>query len=194
MLDAWRDWPSGKLLLIGAAGAGKTHLAHVWAEMAGAVLFDPAQEQGLIGQNCVVDGLETLVGDHAREERLFHLHNHLQSAGHALLVTSAVEPARLTFALPDLQSRMMGTQLVRIEGPDEALIAGVMAKLFDDRQLIVAPPVISYAATRLPRTLAAVHQLVGAVDALALERAKPVTRALMAEVLDTLPLSPDDVS
>ena len=36
MIDAWRDWPNRKLVLKGAHGSGKTHLAHVWAEMSGA--------------------------------------------------------------------------------------------------------------------------------------------------------------
>jgi hypothetical protein len=30
-VDGWRDWPFGKLVLVGPEGAGKTHLAHVWA-------------------------------------------------------------------------------------------------------------------------------------------------------------------
>ena len=34
MIDA--PWPQGKLVLSGPEGAGKTHLAHVWAEDTGA--------------------------------------------------------------------------------------------------------------------------------------------------------------
>jgi hypothetical protein len=34
-VDGWRDWPFGKLVLVGPEGAGKTHLAHVWAAGAG---------------------------------------------------------------------------------------------------------------------------------------------------------------
>lgn len=33
----WPDWPSHALCLIGPRGSGKTHLAHVWKEMSGAV-------------------------------------------------------------------------------------------------------------------------------------------------------------
>ena len=40
MVEAWRDWPGGKLALTGAGGSGKTHLAHVWAADAGAVVVD----------------------------------------------------------------------------------------------------------------------------------------------------------
>ena len=29
--EAWRGWPSGKMLLVGPQGSGKTHLARLWA-------------------------------------------------------------------------------------------------------------------------------------------------------------------
>ncbi len=35
-IDGWRDWPTGKLVLCGATGSGKTHLAHVWAAQSSA--------------------------------------------------------------------------------------------------------------------------------------------------------------
>src|SRR4029078_6334872 len=35
-VERWPDWPSLNLLLIGPQGAGKTHLASVWAADAGA--------------------------------------------------------------------------------------------------------------------------------------------------------------
>jgi len=38
-LDGWRDWPQGKMVLVGPAGAGKTHLAHIWAGETGAALL-----------------------------------------------------------------------------------------------------------------------------------------------------------
>ncbi|MFV0473788.1 MAG: chromosomal replication initiator DnaA, partial [Pikeienuella sp.] len=31
LIDGWRNWPNRVLSLTGPEGAGKTHLAHVWA-------------------------------------------------------------------------------------------------------------------------------------------------------------------
>ena len=45
MIDAWRDWPNRKLVLKGAHGSGKTHLAYVWAEMSGARIIRAIPEQ-----------------------------------------------------------------------------------------------------------------------------------------------------
>jgi hypothetical protein len=41
-VDAWPDWPARRMALVGPAGAGKTHLAHVWAARSGAQVLPAA--------------------------------------------------------------------------------------------------------------------------------------------------------
>ena len=36
MIERWPDWPDRVLALVGPEGAGKSHLAAIWAEMSGA--------------------------------------------------------------------------------------------------------------------------------------------------------------
>src|SRR3979490_2417499 len=36
LVDSWPDWPNRTLLLAGPEGSGKSHLAAIWAEQAGA--------------------------------------------------------------------------------------------------------------------------------------------------------------
>src|ERR1700726_3146636 len=36
LIDAWPDWPNRIMLLVGPEGSGKSHLATIWAEQAGA--------------------------------------------------------------------------------------------------------------------------------------------------------------
>src|ERR1700720_3976359 len=36
LIDSWPDWPNRIMLLVGPEGSGKSHLAAVWAEEAGA--------------------------------------------------------------------------------------------------------------------------------------------------------------
>ena len=59
----------------------------------------------------------------------------------------------------------------------------MLVKLFADRQLHVRPEVVSYLARRIERSFAAAESAVAALDRLSLERKKPVTRALAAEIL-----------
>jgi chromosomal replication initiation ATPase DnaA len=60
----------------------------------------------------------------------------------------------------------------------------VLVKLFADRQLLVEPPALAFAALRLERSLAAARAFVAALDREALAQGRPVTRALAAKVIE----------
>src|SRR5258706_9598455 len=36
LIDSWPEWPNRIMLLVGPEGSGKSHLAPIWAEQAGA--------------------------------------------------------------------------------------------------------------------------------------------------------------
>lgn len=189
-VDAWRDWPGGKMLLVGPAGAGKTHLAHVWADMTAAAMVQgdslaQADLPGLSAAGCVVvEDAEAVAGDPLAEAALFHLHN-LVTQGHSLLITAASPPRDWGAALPDLISRLQAAPLTRLDPPDDVLLSAVLIKLFADRQLTVAPSLIPYLVSRMNRSIGAARALVAALDATALAQGRAINRALAAEVLDS---------
>lgn len=186
-IDRWQDWQGAKLLLIGPAGSGKTHLLHLWAEAAGAqVVAAAALAQAdlpdLARTPVAVEDAEQIAGDAAGEAALFHLHNMMSVQG--LLISAAKPPRDWGVALPDLLSRMQAISIAALAPPDDALLSAVLVKLFSDRQITVPPNLISYLVQRMDRSLAAARVLVAQLDATALARGRPVTRALAAEVLD----------
>lgn len=184
----WRDWPEGKLLLIGPHGAGKTHLAHVWAMETGAVLCrgDALVAGDLAeGQSLVVDDADGVAGNAAAETALFHLHNMVLQGGGRLLLTARTPPRDWGLQLPDLASRMSATDVARLDAPDDALLSAVLVKLFADRQITVPPNLVAYLVTRMERSVAAAAGLVAALDQRALATRRPVTRSLAVELLDT---------
>ena len=187
-VEGWAGWPGGKLVLAGPPGAGKTHLAHIWAEAAGATRIAACDLQTPhlrdLGPRVVVEDAEAAAGQPAREEALFHLHNLILPAGR-LLVTAASPPRDWGLRLPDLLSRMQAAPLARLEAPDDALLSAVLVKLFSDRQIVVPPNLIPYLVLRMERSIAAARTLVAALDARALADGRAVTRALAAEVLDS---------
>jgi chromosomal replication initiation ATPase DnaA len=187
-VEGWQDWPGGKLILIGPEGSGKTHLAHVWAAMAGALILsakDLAKQDiaTLSGASVVVEDAEQIG---PAEAQLFHLHNLVTTTGGALLVTAAAPPRDWGLQLPDLLSRLQAAPVARLEAPDEGLLAAVLIKLFADRQLAVAPNLIPYLVSRMPRSVGAARALVAALDAAALAEGRAVTRALAGAVLDSM--------
>lgn len=188
-LDAWGTWPNGKLVLTGAEGAGKTHLAHVWAEEAGARMLGAgdlgALDVGAVATPAVVDDADRTGAE--EEATLFHLHNHLAALGLPLLLTARAAPTRWATTLPDLRSRMEAAEVARIEPPDDALLTAVLMKLFNDRQIAVTPATIAWLTTHMDRSFAEAARVVAALDARALAEGRKVTRDLAQEVLDKDP-------
>jgi chromosomal replication initiation ATPase DnaA len=185
-LDASDTWPNRKLVLVGPEGAGKTHLAHVWAGEVGARMIGAADldtlDIGAIETPVVLDDADQI--GPGGETSVFHLHNHLAASGLAFLTTARTAPSRWTTALPDLRSRMEAAEVARIEAPDDALLQAVLMKLFNDRQISVTPPTIAWLTTHMDRSFAEAQRIVATLDARALAEGRRVTRDLAQQVLD----------
>lgn len=191
LIEGWRDWPARKFLLTGPEGAGKTHLAHVWAALSGATIVAATELHGsdipaLAGSAVCVEDADRIAGNRPGEEALFHLHNLVLAEGHALLVTARSGPARWPLGLPDLQSRLMGMQGAQLPGPDDLLLGVVLTKLLDDRGVLPDPEVLPFLTKRMPRSFAFARRLADALNARSLAAKKGVTRRMAAEVLARL--------
>lgn len=190
-IEGWRDWPGRKQMIVGPEGSGKTHLAHVWAALSGAVILPATGLAGtdiasLSGRAVVVEDADRIGGGDrigGAEAQLFHLHNLVTASG-ALLLTARTPPRDWGLALADLKSRMQATPIATLERPDDALLSAVLVKLFADRQVAVPPNLIPYLVSRMPRSIGAARGLVAALDARALAAGRPITRPLAGELLD----------
>lgn len=189
MIDGWQTWAGGKLILTGPQGAGKTHLVHVWANLANARIIDAnmletADIPGLCQSNLAVENVPGIAGQDRTETALFHLHNLLLAEGHSLLLTGTAPISGWNLRLPDLTSRMRASPTAALEAPDDVLLTAVLVKLLADRQLTPKPDLIPYLLPRMHRSFAAAGKLVSALDKASLAQKKPVTRGLAAQVLD----------
>jgi chromosomal replication initiation ATPase DnaA len=196
-IEGWADWPGGRMLLVGPEGAGKTHLAMIWAALSGARILPAADlaradlpalaaaktPAGPAAGAVVVEDADRIAGHRPAEEALFHLHNLLAGTG-ALLVTADRPPRDWGLTLPDLLSRLQAMAVARLDLPDDALLSAVLVKLFADRQVAVAPALIPWLVARMPRSIGAARALVAALDAAALAEGRPITPRLAAGILD----------
>ncbi len=190
-IEGWKDWPDGRLALVGPEEAGKTHLAHVFAALTGAQIASAGDlpVDLPLGQTAlVIEDLDHFAAPDI-EERVFHIYNAQNAAGAPLLLTGQEPPSRWPLSLPDLISRLNSVAVARLEAPDDQLLGALMRKLFRDRQLSVPDNVVAYLTPRIERSYAAVVKVVDRLDKAALARGGDVTRPLAIEIFGSEPHS-----
>jgi chromosomal replication initiation ATPase DnaA len=186
LIDSWPDWPNRIMLLVGPEGSGKSHLAAIWAEEAGArstsaSALTAAAVPGALATGALV--VEDLRSSDFDERALFHLMNLAREDEASVLITARVPPSAFPGELRDLRSRLRAVPTISLLPPDDQLIRGLIVKFCADRQLVVDETVVSYLATRIERSYAAVRQAVELLDTEALRLGRPITRALAVELL-----------
>jgi chromosomal replication initiation ATPase DnaA len=185
LVCSWPDWPANALALVGPEGSGKTHLAMIWAAMAGArtiaahAIRDADVPSALATGALVVED----AGADADDRALFHLINLAREDKASLLFTARSAPAAWPVAIPDLRSRLRALPVATLQAPDDAMLRAVIVKLAMDRQLALDESVVGFIATRIERSFAAARAAVIALDNEALRQRRAPTRALAAEVL-----------
>jgi chromosomal replication initiation ATPase DnaA len=185
MVERWPDWPDRALAIVGPEGAGKSHLAAIWTDIAGARrvsarILDEINLPAAFATGALV--IEDADGQ-LDERALFHLLNLMRQQEAFVLVTARTPPASWRVELVDLASRLRAIPALELRPPDDALLRAVMVKLFADRQLAVDEALIAYLSTRIERSFAAARAAVEDLDREALRLKRPVTRALAAELL-----------
>jgi chromosomal replication initiation ATPase DnaA len=186
LIDSWPEWPSRTMMLVGPEGSGKSHLATIWAQHAGArsttahALTAANVPAELATGAVVVEDLNSAAFD---ERALFHLLNLAREDQAYVLITARIVPSALEVELRDLRSRLRALPVISLQPPDDQLFRALIVKLCADRQLAVDEAVVGYLATRIERSYAAARRAVEHLDREALRLGRPVTRALVAEVL-----------
>lgn len=186
LVDSWPDWPNRIMLLAGPEGSGKSHLATIWAEMAGArstaahSLTADSVPGALATGALVVEDLNPSKFD---ERALFHLLNLARQDEAFVLITARLSPAVMEVELRDLRSRLRAIPVVTLQPPDDQLFRALLVKFCADRQLSVDETVVAYLVTRVERSFVAARRTVELLDAEALRLGRPVSRALAAELL-----------
>jgi chromosomal replication initiation ATPase DnaA len=85
--------------------------------------------------------------------------------------------------LPDLASRFSSLTALALQSPDEALLVALARKLLSDRQLFVPDTIIDAMLRRLDRSPAAIRDFVEELDAAALASGRPVSVALVRNLV-----------
>ncbi len=174
-INLWPCWQHFALTIYGPKSCGKSHLAHIWINKIQNSLPRPVQIPLIPAKNINMKNINKLTNEHRflviedlesniNEEALFHLYNHYNVPERFILITSELPPAKLSFKLPDLRSRLNIIPTVEIHQPDDAMLTALIAKLFNDRQIIISQEILDYIIKYTERSFEFVSKLVEEID------------------------------
>ncbi len=197
ILENWKNFSSSGLVIVGPSACGKTHLAAVWSKETSAKSYDISTFFGidlnhLIDEKFIVledvEKLELLPKDKRLiiEENILHIFNSLSANNGKILFTSCKFPRFWEIGLKDLLSRIMTLTIVELNLPDDNLLAALMAKQFQDRQIKVDDEVLTYAISRMERSFLFAKTLVEALDVESLKLKKPIKKNMVNEIIEKL--------
>ncbi|HUO83288.1 MAG TPA: DnaA regulatory inactivator Hda [Gammaproteobacteria bacterium] len=183
--------------LWGPPAAGKTHLlmaicalALEHGRRAACVSLDRVHgsEAGVLAGlgDCAVvciDDLEHAAGDATREAALFELFNRLQDAGGAMVAASGRSPAALSFALPDLASRLRSGGVFGLGLLDDEDRLAALRLRARHRGLVLPDDTGAYLLRRVPRDMSSLYRLLDSLDREALAAGRLLTVPFVRRVL-----------
>ncbi len=196
MLDSWPNWLACGMLIYGPKGCGKSHLAHLFVDkvqneyqpknvtIISAEQINSRNVKRLANENqCIV--VENLYPRH-NDEALFHLFNIFNEEGKYMLWTAEKPANSLHFSLPDLQTRLNMLPSVAISEPDDMMLQMLIAKLFNDRQIIIGQDILTYIINNTQRSFAYVRDLVKEIDELSLAYQSSVNYNIVKKAMEQL--------
>lgn len=180
---------AGHLYLWGPAVSGRSHLLaatveaarqagrpalHLAAENAGENLPDTP---GLL---LAIDDVERL--DDAAQIALFNAFNRSATYNQTLLLAGP-QPPRSLAVREDLRTRIGQTLVFELRPLDDATRAAILARLAERRGMKLPEELVAFLLRHGRRDLPSLVGVVEALDAASLERKRPVTLALLREVM-----------
>lgn len=200
------------LVIVGRAGAGKTHLLHAFGHalqergVARVAVIQGAQFVAelvaALGEGSVdrwrhrlrrvdallIDDVGALADKERSQEELYLLYNLLVDSGRQVAFTSSVPPSQLEGFASRLTTRLAAGLVVELGIPDREAKAREVARALGPVAAL-APELVDYLAARPASSLREVHQLVERVVAASDARAEALSLTVARRVLEGDPVA-----
>lgn len=192
----WEEFP--QIFLFGDSGSGKSHLlqaccyrlqhnfyaAH-YLSLRDLSKFGTGVIDGLDGQATLLalDDVDTVMGNRAWEEALFHLINRCRERQQALLLSAGKRPHELDCELPDLASRLRWGPIYQLQHLDDAQALEVFKWRARNRGFGISEQVAHYISKHLPKDIQSLMDLLQYLDTESLQGGRKITIPFIQKTL-----------
>jgi chromosomal replication initiation ATPase DnaA len=186
LIHEWPNWKDFALLIYGAKGSGKSHLANIWAKISKAKILNCSFlslgdiEESKHYKSFVLENYDKI----KMEETFLELFNSIKKRDSSMLLVGLNPPKGVNFLTKDLESRIRSLYSVEIGLPDDILLKTLLLKQFSDRQVKIEKTVIDFIIPRIDRSFDAVVDIVNKIDKYSLRESRKITIPLVKTVIE----------
>ena len=187
----------GVVYLWGGSGSGKSHLLEAccgdaslhgrpvaYLPLAGSRV-EPDMLNGLAGIELLcIDDVDSVAGDGAWEEALFHLHNQAEQASCPMVLTASVAPRTPAWKLPDLASRLTAAVVWRLHALDDTDCRAALQLHARERGFELSDDVVTFVMKRLRRDMLSLSTFLDRLDQSSLAAQRRVTVPFVKALLE----------
>lgn len=196
-IKLWPYWQNFALNLYGPKSSGKSHLAHIWINRIQKSLQKPEAIPVLSASTINMKNVNRLNNEHnflvienvttaINEEAFFHLYNFFNIPEKFILFTSEQPLSKLPVKLPDLQSRLRAIPAIEITEPDDEMLTALIAKQFNDQQIIISQEILNYILNNAERSFDFITRLVEEISDISWVHGRAVSIPIVREALKNL--------
>lgn len=177
----------------GVEGSGKSHLLqascaqHTNSAYLPLKVFIEEGEQVLNGLDQLdllcIDDIHLVLAIPSWEEKLFALFNACQTNAARLIVSSAIQPLELNYALPDLQSRFSSGVSYQLHELDEQEKLSVLKSRAALQGIPLKDDVLNFIYLRSERSMSKLFAVLGQLDKLSLAEKRKITIPFVKDMM-----------
>lgn len=181
--DWIEKWPSRIpderfVCIVGEKGAGKTHLANIWAQRnQGSFIENKCDAAGVLLDLYEASSTKYFIMDEADElfddVFLFYVYNSIVENNAYLLMTAKVPPSKWQVSLSDMKSRVSTIHSINIKTPDEDTLANILKRELKQKGIVIENNISNYILSNIERSYSAISTVVERINKM---KMKPILK------------------
>ncbi len=193
LIQRWPNWNNQFFFLYGPTKCGKTTICKIWQKKSKAIFlnkkkieqfFNNTYKDSNIHNNWILDNVDLFLKK-KNDEKLLNFINIIKEKKKSFcLMTSNVPPKQLPTKINDLLSRVLGSLVVQVHEPDNLLLAKIIKKYLEEREIVIDKKKIDYLTNRIERSYQFAIKIAKKIDSKSLENHSNISFNFLKKILE----------
>ena len=194
LIQKWPNWNNQFFFLYGPSKCGKTTICKIWQKKSKAIFLDKKKieeffsntykKDSNVHNNWILDNVDFFLKK-KNDEKLLNLINIIKEKKNSFfLMTSKVPPKQLSTKINDLLSRILDSLVVQVHEPDNLLLAKIIKKYLEEREIKIDKNKIDYLTNRIERSYQFAIKIAKKIDSKSLESHSNISLRFLKKILE----------